>query len=127
MAKARVLEDRIKITSEVLTDEVLEKVMTLAPSALTITDAYSTEDERVLYEVVKGDVNTFTKFGASFKDGATVGTISAATMELPKEEREAKIKNHLIRVLNYINNIEEQVKEFMEHVEDLDFEIDFLD
>ena len=127
MAKARVLEDRIKITSEVLTDEVLEKVMTLAPSALTITDAYSTTDERVLYEVVKGDVNTFTKFGPSFKDGATVATISAATMELPKEEREAKIKNHLIRVLNYINNIEEQVKEFMEHVEDLDFEIDFLD
>lgn len=127
MAKARVLEDRIKITSEVLTDEVLEKVMTLAPSALVVTDAYCVNDERVLYEVTKGDVNTFTKFGATFKDGATIGSISAATMELSKEEREAKIKNHLIRVLNYINNIEEQVKEFVENVADLDFEIDFLD
>ena len=38
MAKAKILADRISITSDVLTDENIEKVRSLSPSTLYLYD-----------------------------------------------------------------------------------------
>ena len=58
MAKAKVLADRISITSEVLTDENIEKVRILAPSNLVLFD--EKKEDKVLFEVTRSDYNTFT-------------------------------------------------------------------
>ena len=47
MAKAKVLDDKLVITSEVLTNENIEKVSILKPSVLILKDE---EADKVLYE-----------------------------------------------------------------------------
>lgn len=126
MAKVKILADRISITSEILTDENIERVSVLAPSVLVLEDMNSIEP-KVLYEVATCEYNTFTSNGAVFKDGKSLGAISDDIMELPKEEKEAKIKTILTSVLTRINAIEEQVKNYLETAEDLSDDIEFLD
>lgn len=125
MAKAKVLADRISITSDILTDENLEKVAILAPSVLNLVDELN--DKELIFAVAKSDCNTFSKYGASFKDGKTLGNISEAILNLAKEEREAKIKTILTGVLTRINAIEEQVESFLEDAIDLSDDVEFLD
>ena len=125
MAKAKVLADRISITSEVLTDENLEKVSILAPTVLQLLDGL--EDHiKVLYEVAGGEYNTFTVNGAVFKDGKSLGTIAEEIMSLDDEAKEAKIKNILTAVLTKVNAIEEQINEYLENADDLSDDIEFL-
>lgn len=125
MAKAKVLADRISITSDILTDENLEKVAILAPSVLNLVDELN--DKELIFAVAKSDCNTFSRYGASFKDGKTLGNISEAILNLAKEEREAKIKTILTGVLTRINAIEEQVENFLEDAIDLSDDVEFLD
>lgn len=125
MAKAKVLADRISITSEVLTDANIEKVNVLAPSNLKLFD--EKDESKVLFEVASDEYNTFTKNGAVFKDGKSLGSISPEVMELEKEEREDKIKTILTAVLTRINVIEEQVDFYLETAEDLSEDVEFLD
>lgn len=125
MAKAKVLADRISITSEVLTDANIEKVNVLAPSNLKLFD--EKDESKVLFEVASDEYNTFTKNGAVFKDGKSLGSISQDIMELEKEEKEDKIKTILTAVLTRINIIEEQVSEYLETAEDLSEDVEFLD
>lgn len=124
MAKAKVLADRISITSEVLTDENLEKVGILAPSMLQLFDAFDTN--KVLYEVASGEYNTFTVHGAVFKDGKSLGTIAEEIMSLDDEAKETKIKNILTAVLTKVNAIEEQINRYLEEADDLSDDIEFL-
>lgn len=125
MAKAKVLADRISITSEVLTDANIEKVNVLAPSNLKLFD--EKDESKVLFEVASDEYNTFTKNGAVFKDGKSLGSISQDIMELEKEEKEDKIKTILTAVLTRINIIEEQVADYLETAEDLSEDVEFLD
>ena len=125
MAKAKVLADRISITSEVLTDANIEKVNVLAPSNLKLFD--EKDESKVLFEVASDEYNTFTKNGAVFKDGKSLGSISPEFMELEKEEREDKIQTILTAVLTRINVIEDQVKYYLETAEDLSEDVEFLD
>lgn len=125
MAKAKVLADRISITSEVLTDANIEKVNVLAPSNLKLFD--EKDESKVLFEVASDEYNTFTKNGAVFKDGKSLGSISQDIMELEREEKEDKIKTILTAVLTRINIIEEQVAEYLETAEDLSEDVEFLD
>lgn len=124
MAKAKVLADRISITSEVLTDENLEKVGILAPSILKLLDEFN--EDKVLYEVAGGEYNSFTTHGAVFKDGKSLGTITEEIMSLDEEAKEAKIKNILTAVLTRVNVIEARVEEYLDHAEDLSEDIEFL-
>ena len=125
MAKAKVLADRISITSEVLTDANIEKVNVLAPSNLKLFD--EKDESKVLFEVASDEYNTFTKNGAVFKDGKSLGSISQDIMELEREEKEDKIKTILTAVLTRINIIEEQVAGYLETAEDLSEDVEFLD
>ena len=125
MAKAKVLADRISITSEVLTDANIEKVNVLAPSNLKLFD--EKDESKVLFEVASDEYNTFTKNGAVFKDGKSLGSISPEFRELEKEEREDKIQTILTAVLTRINVIEDQVKYYLETAEDLSEDVEFLD
>lgn len=125
MAKAKVLADRISITSEVLTDANIEKVNVLAPSNLKLFD--EKDESKVLFEVASDEYNTFTKNGAVFKDGKSLGSISQDIMELEREEKEDKIKTILTAVLTRINIIEEQVSAYLETAEDLSEDVEFLD
>lgn len=125
MAKAKVLADRISITSEVLTDANIEKVNVLAPSNLKLFD--EKDESKVLFEVASDEYNTFTKNGAVFKDGKSLGSISQDIMELEREEKEDKIKTILTAVLTRINIIEEQVSDYLETAEDLSEDVEFLD
>lgn len=125
MAKAKVLADRISITSEVLTDANIEKVNVLAPSNLKLFD--EKDESKVLFEIASDEYNTFTKNGAVFKDGKSLGSISQDIMELEREEKEDKIKTILTAVLTRINIIEEQVADYLETAEDLSEDVEFLD
>ena len=125
MAKAKVLADRISITSEVLTNANIEKVNVLAPSNLKLFD--EKDESKVLFEVASDEYNTFTKNGAVFKDGKSLGSISQDIMELEREEKEDKIKTILTAVLTRINIIEEQVADYLETAEDLSEDVEFLD
>ena len=125
MAKAKVLADIISITSEVLTDANIEKVNVLAPSNLKLFD--EKDESKVLFEVASDEYNTFTKNGAVFKDGKSLGSISQDIMELEREEKEDKIKTILTAVLTRINIIEEQVTDYLETAEDLSEDVEFLD
>lgn len=123
MAKAKILADRISITSEVLTDENIEKVGILSPSTLYLFD--DKDESRMLYQVTGNEFNTFTKYGATFKDGKSLGAISEESMTA--EDKESKVKNELTAILTRINRIEEQVEAYLEVAEDLSDDIEFLD
>lgn len=125
MAKAKILADRISISSEVLTDANLERVATLAPSVLTLVDEDSKE---TLYVVAKDETsNTFTKYGAAFKGGISLGTISNDVLDLDKDVKERKIKDLLAGILTKVNLIEEQVEEYLENAVDFSDDIEFID
>lgn len=123
MAKAKILADRISITSDVLTDENIEKVSILSPSTLYLYD--DKDENRVLYQVTGNEFNTFTKYGATFKDGKSLGAISEESMVA--DDKESKVKNELTAILTRINRIEEQVSAYLEVAEDLSDDIEFLD
>lgn len=125
MAKAKILADRISITSEVLTDENIERVRVLSPRTLTVFDTIDADS--ALYEVTVGTCNTFSPYGAVFKDGKSIGAIDRSVMELPTEEKEAKLKNYLTAVLTKITVIENQISEYLDNAEDLNEDIEFLD
>lgn len=123
MAKAKILADRISITSDVLTDENIEKVSILSPSTLYLYD--DKDENRILYQVTGNEFNTFTKYGATFKDGKSLGAISEESMVA--DDKESKVKNELTAILTRINRIEEQVSAYLEVAEDLSDDIEFLD
>lgn len=123
MAKAKILADRISITSDILTDENIEKVSILSPSTLYLYD--DKDESRVLYQVTGNEFNTFTKYGATFKDGKSLGAISEESMVA--DDKESKVKNELTAILTRINRIEEQVAAYLEVAEDLSDDIEFLD
>ena len=123
MAKAKILADRISITSDIVTDENIEKVSILSPSTLCLYD--DKDENRMLYQVISNEFNTFTKYGATFKDGKSLGAISEESMVA--DDKESKIKNELTAILTRINRIEDQVEAYLEVAEDLSEDIEFLD
>ena len=123
MAKAKILADRISTTSDVLTDENIEKVSILSPSTLYLYD--DKDESRILYQVTGNEFNTFTKYGATFKDGKSLGAISEESMVA--DDKESKVKNELTAILTRINRIEDQVEAYLEVAEDLSDDIEFLD
>lgn len=125
MAKAKILDNKVVITSEILTDENIKRASILAPSVLQLVDEFNTSN--VLFEVTLGMFNVFTSYGAVFKDGKTLGTISEEIMEQPKEEREANIKSIITASLTKINAVEKQVEEYLADAEDLSTDIEFMD
>ena len=122
MAKAKVLDDRVVITSEVLTNENIERVSVLKPSVLIIKDD---EAESVLYQVALGDCNSFTNYGAIFKDGKTSTSIAIDSDN--EESRKNKMKTIISSILIKINAIEEQVNAYLENAEDIQADVEFLD
>ena len=125
MAKAKVLADRISITSEVLTDANIKKVSILSPSTLVLFD--DKDETKALFEVATGDYNNFTSYGAVFKDGKSLGTISEDIMALEKEAKEDRIKTILTSILTRVNSIEAQVEDYLSHAIDLSEDVEFLD
>jgi len=125
MAKAKVLADRISITSEILTDENIRKAETLCPSSLILFD--EKDETKVLYRVCEDSCNSFTTYGASFKDGKSLGTISEKVMNFEKADKEKELKTILTATLTKLNIIETQVEEFLENAEDLSDDVEFLD
>ena len=122
MAKAKVLDDKVVITSEVLTNENIERVSILKPSVLILKDE---EADKVLYEVASGDCNSITNYGAIFKDGKAIGGL---TVDADNEEaRKAKMKNIITSNLVKINAIEEQVTKYLEEAETIQADVEFLD
>lgn len=121
MAKAEVLADRIKISSDVLTNENLRKAEMLKPSVLSLRDE---EVDTILYSIANAEPASFTKYGATFNDGVSLGAINNRIMHLEKEERDKEIKLTLSDILIKINAIEEQVSTFIEAAEALDEEIE---
>ena len=121
MAKAEVLADRIKISSDVLTNENLRKAEMLKPSVLNLRDE---EIDTTLYSIANAEPASFTKYGATFSDGMSLGAINERTMHLEKEERDKEIKLILSDILIKINAIEEQVSAFIEEAAALDEEIE---
>lgn len=121
MARAEVLADRIKISSDVLTNENLRKAEMLKPSVLSLRDE---EVDTTLYSIANAEPAAFTKYGATFNDGMTLGTINSRTMSLEKEERDKEVKLILSDILIKINAIEEQVSAFIEEAAALDEEIE---
>lgn len=121
MAKAEVLADRIKISSDVLTNENLRKAEMLKPSVLNLRDE---EMDTILYGIANAEPASFTKYGATFNDGVSLGAINDRIMRLEKEERDKEIKLFLSDILIKINAIEEQVSAFIEEAAALDEEIE---
>ena len=121
MAKAEVLADRIKISSDVLTNENLRKAEMLKPSVLNLRDE---EMDTILYGIANAEPASFTKYGATFNDGVALGAINDRIMRLEKEERDKEIKLFLSDILIKINAIEEQVSAFIEEAAALDEEIE---
>lgn len=124
MAKAKVLADRISISSDILTDENIERVAILAPSTLRLVD--EKDETKVLFEVASDDYNMFTINGAVFKNGISLGTISADIMELDNETKEKKVKTLLTAILTKINKIESQVESYLEEADDNNIDVEFL-
>lgn len=122
MAKAKVLDDKVVITSEVLTNENIEKVAILKPSVLILKDE---EADKVLYEITTDDCNSITNYGAIFKDGKAIAGLSVDAES--EEARKAKMKNVITSILVKINAIEEQVKGYLETAEDIEADVEFLD
>lgn len=126
MAKAKILADRFSITSEVLTDETIERISLLAPSVLKLYD--ERDEKKVLFEVTKDDCTALTNYGAVFKNGKAVGTIPENIMEIEDTTvRNNKITNAITAILTRINAIEEQVEAYLEDAIDLADDIEFLD
>ena len=121
MAKAEVLADRIKISSDVLTNENLRKAEMLKPSVLNLRDE---EMDTILYGIANAEPASFTKYGATFNDGVSLGAINDRIMRLEKEERDKGKKLFLSDILIKINAIEEQVSAFIEEAAALDEEIE---
>ena len=122
MAKAKFLDDKVVITSDVLTNENIERVSILKPSVLILKDE---EANKVLYEIATDDCNSITPYGAIFKDGKA---ITGLTVDGDNEEvKKNKMKNIITSILVKINAIEDQVKEYLEEAEDIDADVEFLD
>lgn len=121
MAKAKVLEDKVVISSEVLTDENLAKVSILNPSVLSLRD----EEGNSLYQVATSEINSFTRNGASFKGGKTSATV--CVNEDDDTKRKEILTAEITKNLVSINKIEEQVKAYLEDAEDIEVDIDFLE
>ena len=64
MAKAKILDNKVVITSDVLTDENIKRASILAPSVLQLVDEFNTSN--VLFEVSLGTFNVFTCYVAVF-------------------------------------------------------------
>lgn len=124
MAKAKVLDNKIVIRSEILTDTNIKKAELLAPSILRLTDE---ETGNTLYEVAMNEYNVFNINGAVFHEGKTVGSISESIMSLPKEEMEEEVKNLLTAVLIRVNAIEEQMNLFIKEASKIKPEIEFIE
>ena len=122
MAKARVLDDKVVITSEVLTNENIERISILKPSVLLLEDK---EADRVLYEVATGECNSFTNYGAIFKDGKSIAGI--AVDGDTEEARKNRMKTIITSILVKVNAIEEQVRTYLETAEDIEADVEFLD
>lgn len=122
MAKAKVLDDKVVITSEVLTNENIERVSILKPSVLVLKDE---EADRVLYEVATGDCNSLTNYGAIFKDGKAIAGLSVDADT--EEAKKNKMKTIISSILIKINAIEEQVSEYLDNAEDIEADVEFLD
>jgi uncharacterized membrane protein len=122
MAKAKVLDDKVVITSEVLTNENIERVSILKPSVLILKDE---EADKVLYEVTTGDCNSITNYGAIFKDGKAIAGLSVDADN--EEARKAKMKNIITGILVKIGAIEDQVTEYLEEAETIEADVEFLD
>jgi uncharacterized membrane protein len=122
MAKAKVLDDKVVITSEVLTNENIERVSILKPSVLILKDE---EADKVLYEVTTGDCNSITNYGAIFKDGKAIAGISVDADN--EEARKAKMKNIITSILVKIGAIEDQVTEYLDEAEAIEADVEFLD
>ena len=122
MAKAKVLDDKVVITSEVLTNENIERVSILKPSVLILKDE---EADKVLYEIATGDCNSITNYGAIFKDGKAIAEISVDADN--DEARKAKMKNIITSILVKIGAIEDQVTEYLEEAEAIEADVEFLD
>lgn len=122
MAKAKVLDDKVVITSDVLTNENIERVSILKPSVLVLKDD---EADKVLYEIATDDCNSITNYGAIFKDGKAIAGLSVDADN--EESRKAKMKNVVTSILVKINAIEEQVKNYLEEAEDIEADVEFLD
>lgn len=122
MAKAKVLDDKVVITSDVLTNENIERVNLLKPSVLILKDE---ETGNVLYEIGTDNCNSVTPYGALFKDGKAV--INLTIDEEDEELKQKKMKNIITSVLVKINAIENQVAEYLEEAEDIDVDVEFLD
>lgn len=121
MAKAKVLDDRVVITSEVLTNENIERVSILKPSVLILKDE---ETNTVLYEVAVGDCNSITNYGAIFKDGKAVASLA---VDGDEDTKKTKMKAIITSILVKLNAIENQVKEYLDNAEDIDADVEFLD
>jgi len=124
MAKAKVLDNKIVIRSEILTDTNIKKAELLAPSVLRLTDE---ETGNTLYEVATDEYTVFNINGAVFHEGKTVGSISESIMSLPKEEMEEEVKNFLTAVLIRVNAIEEQMNLFIKEASKIKPEIEFIE
>ena len=122
MARAKVLDDKVVITSEVLTNENIERVSILKPSVLILKDE---EADKVLYEVTTGDCNSITNYGAIFKDGKAIAGLSVDADN--EEARKAKMKNIITGILVKIGAIEDQVTEYLEEAETIEADVEFLD
>lgn len=122
MAKAKVLDNKVVIESEVFTDENLRKVSILKPSVLSLIDEETKEN---LYQVMAGTTTGFTKYGAVFNNGKAICTIE--TNETDAAERTDMFRLIISEALIKLNAIEEQVKNYLEVAEDLDVEVEFLD
>lgn len=120
MAKAKVLADRISITSEVLTDENIRKVQALAPSVLVLHD----ETEGEIYRVDLTDEAAFAtanRYGSVFKEGTSLATYR----DYSDEEA---MKLFIVDILHKINAIEKAVEEFLESnpFDDIENSIEFM-
>lgn len=122
MAKAKVLDDKLVITSEILTNENIEKVSILKPSVLILKDE---EADKVLYEITTANCNSVTTYGAIFKDGKAIAGISVDADN--EEARKEKMKNIITSILVKINAIEKQVEEYLAEAEDIQADVEFLD
>jgi hypothetical protein len=122
MAKAKVLDDKVVIISEVLTNNNIEKVSLLAPSILTLKDEY---EDKTLYEVTTGSCNSFTTYGAIFNDGKSIAgiTVYADT----EEAKKAKMQNIVTAILTKVNAVEKQVEEYLANADDTAADVEFLD
>ena len=122
MAKAKVLDDKVVITSEVLTNENIERVNILKPSVLILKDE---ESDKVLYEIAIGDCNSITTYGAIFKDGKAIAGLAVDADT--EEAKKAKMKTIITSILVKINAIEDQVKEYVESADEIEADVEFLD